>query len=124
MNLWKTIHRKLIDEPIERLVGWPLYKSGSLFEQNTADAPVAGNTLWEAIHRKLIDEPIECLVGWDRFANGSWFEKCQPDGAVSGHAKASDGWLESELESETDTWDQYTRGLYNEHSYIWDVENW
>ena len=43
MNLWKTIHRKLIDEPIERLVGWPQFTNGSLFEKNTSDGPVSSN---------------------------------------------------------------------------------
>ena len=43
MNLWKTIHRKLIDEPIERLVGWPQFTSGSLSEKNTSDGPVSEN---------------------------------------------------------------------------------
>ena len=120
MNLWKTIHRKLIDEPIERLVGWPLYTNGALFEKTTPVTPVEGNALWKTIHRKLIDEPIERLVGWDRFAKGSWFVNHKPDGSVSGNARKSDAL--SEIED--DPWNQYLRGWYNEHSYYWDVEGW
>jgi len=116
MNLWKLIHRKLIDEPIERLVGYPLYKSGSLFEQNKADAPVAGNTLWKAIHRKLIDEPIERLVGWDQFADGSWFRKCPTDEAVSSNDFADDAF-------EDDRRLAYLRGEYNEYYCFYD-EHW
>jgi len=117
MNLWKLIHRKLIDEPIERLVDWPLYKSGSLFDENKADAQVARSPFWEAIHRKLIDEPIERLVGWDQFANGSWFRKCQPDGAVSGNAFADDAFEDDGLLA-------YLRGEYNGYSLFFPEDPW
>jgi len=76
MNLWKTIHRKLIDEPIERLVGWPRFASGSLSEKNTSDSPVSGNAAesdeWLATGETQLNNKYWTVFGWDNENSHLW----------------------------------------------------
>ncbi|MBK7424606.1 MAG: hypothetical protein IPJ48_16810 [Propionivibrio sp.] len=68
MNLWKTIHRKLIDEPIERLVGWPSFASGSLSEKNTSDGPASGNGTASDEWRSTAED-----MATNRYGSGFWW---------------------------------------------------
>jgi len=82
MNLWKTIHRKLIDEPIERLVGWPSFANGSLAEKNTSDGLGCGNATGSDEWQSAADEDQMNNMNWPIFGwensnqllddDGSW----------------------------------------------------